>query len=79
MEFRVYNRKTFQEITHKVRMGGTGEYYINDGDLPLNRLKYFIQWTGSDKLVRGDGDWETFKNNSNIHITSYLRKRNQTI
>ena len=64
MQFRVYDRKTFKEITHRVRMDANGAFYIDGGELPLNRLRYFIQFDNS--VVLGDGDWETYRNNQFI-------------
>jgi hypothetical protein len=57
--FRVYDRITFEEIEpRRVRMGADGEFYIDGSDLPVDRLRYFIQF--NDSVVLGDGDFKAF-------------------
>lgn len=57
--FRVYDRITFEEIEpRRVRMGADGEFYIDGGTSPVDRLKYFIQFNSS--VVLGDGDFKAF-------------------
>ncbi len=57
--FRVYDRITFEEIEpRRVRMAADGEFYIDGSDLPVDRLRYFIQFNNS--AVLGDGDFKAF-------------------
>ena len=68
--FRVFNKKTGAEITPDVLVDSNFNFYKfnSKSHLPkyvlLDKRKYFIQWDNSN-LVRGDGNYESFKKTKN--------------